>query len=59
MSDKFDITNIIYNIKDRYVEQIETDILNELMKNNKELQQGLLANCVVDINYVTIMSYAR
>ena len=44
MSDNFDITNVVYNLKERYVEEIESDLLNALMKNNKELQQGLLAN---------------
>jgi len=44
MSDELNITNILSNMKERYVEEIETDLLNALMKNNKELQQGLLAN---------------
>ena len=34
----------IINSLDTYVKEIEIDILNSLLKNNKELQRGLLAD---------------
>ena len=39
-----DIVNYLGIIKDKYVEKIESDLLNALLKNNKILQDGLLAN---------------
>ena len=39
-----DILNYLGIIKDKYVEKIESDLLNALLKNNKILQNGLLAN---------------
>ena len=47
-TENIDITSIIKNVKeslkDTYVEEIECDILNALMKNNKQLKRGLLEN---------------
>jgi uncharacterized protein (UPF0297 family) len=56
MDNKLDVTNILSTLKERYVEEIEADLLNALMKNNKELQQGLLANYWIMHSEFTKMS---